>query len=49
MKFKVSIEKTQNKFINKFEINNFITNHVNYEYNNIDEANIQGLNCAGYG
>ena len=38
MKFKVSIEKTQNKFINKFEINNFITNHVNYEYNNIDEA-----------
>ena len=38
MKFKVSIEKTPNKFINKFEINNFITNHVNYEYNNIDEA-----------
>ena len=29
---------THNKFINKFEINQFITNHVSYEYNNIDEA-----------
>ena len=38
MKYKVTIEKTQNKFINKFEINNFITNHVSYEYNNIDDA-----------
>ena len=38
MKYKVSIEKTQNKFINKFEINNFITNHKSYEFNNIDEA-----------
>ncbi len=38
MKFKVKIEKTANKFINKFEINNFITNHINYEYANIDEA-----------
>ena len=38
MKYKVKIEKTVNKFINKFEINNFITNHKNYEYNNIDEA-----------
>ena len=38
MKYKVSIEKTQNKFINKFEINNFITNHESYEYHNIDEA-----------
>ena len=38
MKYKVSIEKTQNKFINKFEINNFITNHESYEFNNIDEA-----------
>ena len=38
MKYKVKIEKTVNKFINKFEINNFITNHKNYEYANIDEA-----------
>jgi Fe-S cluster biogenesis protein NfuA len=38
MKYKVKIEKTVNKFINKFEINNFITNHNNYEYANIDEA-----------
>ena len=38
MKYKVSIEKTQNKFINKFEINNFITNHESYEFQNIDEA-----------
>ena len=32
MKYKVKIEKTVNKFINKFEINNFITNHKNYEF-----------------
>ena len=38
MKFKVKIEKTANKFINKFEINSFITNHKNYEFANIDEA-----------
>ena len=38
MKYKVKIEKTANKFINKFEINSFITNHKNYEYSNIDEA-----------
>ena len=38
MKYKVKIQKTVNKFINKFEINNFITNHKNYEYANIDEA-----------
>ena len=38
MKYKVKIEKTVNKFINKFEINNFITNHKSYEYANIDEA-----------
>ena len=38
MKYKVKIEKTVNKFINKFEINDFITNHKNYEYANIDEA-----------
>ena len=38
MKFKVKIERTQNKFINKFEVSNFITNHISNEYNNIDEA-----------
>jgi len=37
-KYKVSICKTKNKFIVKFEINEFITNHQNYEYSNIDEA-----------
>ena len=36
--YKVSICKTKNKFIIKFEINQFITNHKNYEFNNIDEA-----------
>ena len=38
MLFKVNIERTQNKFINKFEVSNFITNHISNEYNNIDEA-----------
>ena len=38
MNFIVKIERTQNKFINKFEINKFITNHQSFEYNNIDEA-----------
>ena len=38
MEFKVNIERTQNKFINKFEVSNFITNHISKEYNNIDEA-----------
>ena len=38
-KGKVNICKTKNKFIAKFEINEFITNHQNYEFNNIDETN----------
>ena len=37
-KYKVSINETSNKFIVKFESNFFLTNHQNYEYNNIDEA-----------
>ena len=37
-KYKVSVCKTRNKFIVKFEINEFITNHQNYEFNNIHEA-----------
>ena len=38
MDYIVKVERTQNKFINKFEINKFITNHLSFEYNNIDEA-----------
>ena len=38
MDYTVKIERTQNKFINKFEVNEFITNHESFEYNNIDEA-----------
>ena len=37
-KYKVSINETSNKLIVKFETNFFLTNHQNYEYNNIDEA-----------
>ena len=37
-KFKVSINETSNKLIVKFETNFFLTNHQNYEYNNIDDA-----------
>ena len=38
MKYIVKVERTQNKFINKFEVNEFITNHLSFEYNNIDDA-----------
>ena len=38
MGYIVKVERTQNKFINKFEINKFITNHLSFEYNNIDDA-----------
>ena len=38
MSYIVKIERTQNKFINKFEVNRFITNHLSFEYNNIDDA-----------
>ena len=38
MSYIVKVERTLNKFINKFEINNFITNHLSFEYNNIDDA-----------
>jgi len=38
MSYLVKVERTQNKFINKFEINKFITNHLSFEYNNIDDA-----------
>ncbi|WP_242082746.1 NifU family protein [Aestuariivivens sediminis] len=36
--FKVSIQETSNDNIIKFEVNQFITNHQSFEFNNIDEA-----------
>lgn len=37
--FKVSVQETTNNAIIKFEVNQFITQHQSYEFNNIDEAN----------
>lgn len=34
----ISIQKTSNEAILKFEANRFITQHTSYEFNNIDEA-----------
>lgn len=36
--FKVSIQETSNDLIIKFEVNQFITKHQSFEFNNIDEA-----------
>lgn len=36
--FKVSIQETSNPTILKFELNQFITKHQSFEFNNIDEA-----------
>lgn len=36
--FEVSIQKTSNDTIIKFELNQFITKHQSFEFNNIDEA-----------
>ena len=36
--FKVSIQETSNNTILKFELNQFITKHQSFEFNNIDEA-----------
>lgn len=36
--YKVSIKETSNNTIIKFEVDQFITNHQSFEYNNIDEA-----------
>tara|TARA_R110000868_G_scaffold44318_6_gene148190 strand:- start:39 stop:941 length:903 start_codon:yes stop_codon:yes gene_type:complete len=36
--FKVSVQETSNNAIVKFEINQIITKHQSYEFNNIDEA-----------
>ncbi len=36
--FKVSVQETTNNAIVKFEVNQFITKHQSFEFNNIDEA-----------
>lgn len=36
--FKVSVQETSNNAIVKFELNQFITQHQSFEFNNIDEA-----------
>ncbi len=36
--FKVSVQETTNNAILKFELNQFITKHQSFEFNNIDEA-----------
>lgn len=41
--FKVSIQETSNPSILKFEINQFITQHQSFEFNNIDEAKASPL------
>ncbi len=41
--FKVSLQETSNDAIIKFEINQIITKHQSYEFNNIDEAKLSPL------
>ena len=41
--FKVSVHKTSNDSIIKFELNQFITKHQSFEFNNIDEAKASPL------
>lgn len=36
--FKVSVQETSNNAIVKFEVNQFITKHQSFEFNNIDDA-----------
>ena len=36
--YKVSIQSTSNDSILKFEVNEFITKHQSFEFDNIDEA-----------
>lgn len=36
--YKITTQNTSNPTIIKFDVNQFITKHQNYEYNNIDEA-----------
>lgn len=41
--FKVSVQETSNNAIVKFELNQFITQHQSFEFNNIDEAKLSPL------
>ena len=41
--FKVSIQETSNIAILKFEINQFITQHQSFEFNNVDDAKFSPL------
>ncbi len=41
--FKVSVQETSNNSIVKFEVNQFITKHQSFEFNNIDEAKASPL------
>ena len=41
--FKVSVQETTNNTILKFELNQFITKHQSFEFNNIDEAKASPL------
>ncbi|AUS04840.1 NifU family protein [Pseudotamlana carrageenivorans] len=41
--FKVSVQETTNNAIVKFEVNQFITQHQSFEFNNIDEAKTSPL------
>ncbi len=41
--FKVSVQETSNNAIIKFELNQFITKHQSFEFNNIDEAKLSPL------
>lgn len=41
--FKVSVRETSNNAIIKFELNDFITKHQSFEFNNIDEAKASPL------
>ncbi|GAA4894409.1 NifU family protein [Flaviramulus aquimarinus] len=41
--FKVSVQETSNNTIVKFELNQFITQHQSFEFNNIDDAKASPL------
>ena len=41
--YKVTIQETSNEAIIKFELNQFITHHQSFEFNNIDEAKASPL------
>ncbi|NNC51211.1 MAG: NifU family protein [Flaviramulus sp.] len=41
--FKVSVQETSNNTIVKFEVNQFITQHQSFEFNNIDDAKASPL------